>query len=292
MQTYQVNFSNQITLATGTLPVTAYIYNINGGLIQNTADDTLSISVTGTYAAPGKIVVGEEGTGTWCSWCPRGAVAMNWMDEKYYGYWQGIAVHNNDPMDNTDYDVGMGALTSGYPSGLVDRGSDIDPSNFEVDFLQRIGLTPKATMNAGAIIDGNKNESIFNNDVNQTIGSNHKLACVLVEDSVTGQGPNYYQANAYSGGANGSLVDVDGTDWANKPSNVPDYMMIYRHVARGIAPSFNGQTLTQIYQTGDTETICFEFNIDPSWDLNQMHIVGMLIDNTGRINNGSSTIIC
>ena len=65
-------------------------------------------------------------------------------------------------------------------------------------------------------------------------------------------------------------------------------MMVYRHVARGIAPSFNGQTLTQFYQTGDTETICFEFNIDPSWDLNQMHIVGMLIDNTGRINNGSS----
>ena len=31
LQTYQVNFSNQITLATGTLPVTAYIYNINGG---------------------------------------------------------------------------------------------------------------------------------------------------------------------------------------------------------------------------------------------------------------------
>ena len=288
LQTYQVNFSNQITLATGTLPVTAYIYNINGGLIQNTADDTLSISVTGTYAAPGKIVIGEEGTGTWCSWCPRGAVAMNWMDEKYYGYWQGIAVHNNDPMVNADYDIGMGALTSGYPSGLVDRGSDIDPSNFEADFLQRIGLTPKATMNAGAIIDGNKMKVSLTMNVNQTIGSNHKLACVLVEDSVTGQGPNYYQSNAYSGGANGPLIDVDGTDWANKPSNVPDYMMVYRHVARGIAPSFNGQTLTQFYQNGDTETICFEFNIDPSWDLNQMHIVGMLIDNTGRINNGSS----
>ena len=95
-------------------------------MTQNTNDDTLSITATGTYAAPGKIVVGEEGTGTWCGWCPRGAVAMNWMDEKYYGYWQGIAVHNGDPMVNTDYDVGLGGLTSGYPSGLVDRGSDID----------------------------------------------------------------------------------------------------------------------------------------------------------------------
>ena len=288
LQTYQVNFSNQITLATGTLPVTAFVHNINGGMTQNTNDDTLSITATGTYAAPGKIVVGEEGTGTWCGWCPRGSVAMNWMDEKYYGYWQGIAVHNGDVMTDTDYDVGLGGLISGYPSGLVDRGSDIDPADFEIDFLQRIGLTPKATMVAGAYIDGNTMKVSLTMSVNQTIGANHKLACVLVEDSVTGTGPNYYQANYYSGGANGSLVDVDGTDWKNKPSNVPDYMMVYRHVARGIAPNFNGQILPQMYQTGDTETICFEFNIDPSWDLNQMHIVGMLIDNTGRVNNGSS----
>ena len=77
---------------------------------------------------------------------------MNWMDEKYYGYWQGIAVHNGDVMTDTDYDVGLGGLISGYPSGLVDRGSDIDPADFEIDFLQRIGLTPKATMVAGAYI--------------------------------------------------------------------------------------------------------------------------------------------
>ena len=42
-------------------------------------------------------------------------------------------------------------------------------------------------MNAGAIIDGNKMKVSLTMNVNQTIGSNHKLACVLVEDSVTGQ---------------------------------------------------------------------------------------------------------
>ena len=67
-------------------------------------------------------------------------------------------------------------------------------ADFEIDFLQRIGLTPKATMVAGAYIDGNTMKVSLTMDVNQTIGSNHKLACVLVEDSVTGTGPNYYQA--------------------------------------------------------------------------------------------------
>ena len=28
----------------------------------------------------------------------RDSVALNWMDHDYEGYWQGIAVHNGDPM--------------------------------------------------------------------------------------------------------------------------------------------------------------------------------------------------
>ena len=61
-------------------------------------------------------------------------------------------------------------------------------------------------------------------DFVDNISGNLKLACILVEDSVTGSGSQYYQANYYSGGT--SIVDVDGTDWANLPSNVPDYMMV------------------------------------------------------------------
>ena len=66
----------------------------------------------------------------------------------------------------------------------------------------------------------------------------------MVEDSVTGTATSYYQSNSYSGGASGSLIDVDGTDWANMPSNVPASQMIYRHVARSVAPGFMGESLT------------------------------------------------
>ena len=34
-----------------------------------------------------------------------------------------------------------------------------------------------------------------------SVSGNYKLACVLVEDSVTGTTPQYYQSNSYSGGA-------------------------------------------------------------------------------------------
>ena len=34
----------------------------------------------------------------------------------------------------------------------------------------------------------------------------------------------------------------------------------------------------QILGPGDTETVCFEFIINPDWDLSKIHIVGMLMD--------------
>ena len=135
----------------------------------------------------------------------------------------------------------------------------IDLSAFSGDFLQRIVIPPSASLNNGAQLDGNVLKVSIDLNFQQSI-NNPKLACVLVEDSVTGSGPQYYQANYYSGGT--SLVDVDGTDWNAKPSNVPDYMMVYRHVARAISPSFLGDALpSNFYGPGDTETVCFEFII-------------------------------
>ena len=101
-----------------------------------------------------KLVIGEQATGTWCQWCPRGHVAMNFMDRDYYGYFQGIAVHNGDPMTNTDYDNGIAPYIGGYPSALVDRGTEIDPSDFEIDFLQRIVTPVSATISNGAEQNG------------------------------------------------------------------------------------------------------------------------------------------
>ena len=288
MSIYTVDFANTITLTAAT-SATAYVHNINGGQVQSTSDDTLIANLNVVVPANGKLVVGEEATGTWCGWCPRGSVALNWMDNDYEGFWQGIAVHNGDPMVDPTYDNGIAGYISGYPSGLVDRGSVIDPSAFAGDFLQRIVIPPSATLNNGAQLDGNTLKVSLDINFQQSM-NNPKLACVIVEDSVTGSGPQYYQANYYSGGT--SLVDVDGTDWNAKPSNVPDYMMVYRHVARAISPSFTGDALpSNFYGAGDTETVCFEFNIDPNWDLSKIHIVGMLIDQSGMIDNASSTSI-
>jgi len=214
------------------------------------------------------------------------------MDNDYEGYWQGIAVHNGDMMANADYDNGMASVINGYPSGIVDRGADIDPADFEEYFLQRIVIEPNGIITNGAELVGNTLKVNLTVNFQNSVTGNYKLACVLVEDSVTGVGSSYYQANNYSGGSAGSLIDVDGTDWANKPSSVPDSEMIYRHVARGIAPTFLGENLSSTsYSSGDEETLCFEFTLNPNWDQSQIHIVGLLLDNSNMIDNASSTTI-
>jgi hypothetical protein len=292
MQTTVVNFTNPIILASGTTTGTAYIYNINNGTTQSTTDDTLTISIDAVTPAAGKLVLGEEATGTWCGWCPRGAVALNWMDNDYEGYWQGIAVHNGDPMTDADYDNGIAPYIGGYPSGIVDRGQEINPAAFKQDFLQRIVVDPNGIITNGAELIGDTLKVNLTVNFQNSVSGNYKLACVLVEDSVTGTTPQYYQSNSYSGGSAGPLIDVDGSDWANKPSSVPASQMVYRHVARGIAPNFNGSPLASTsYNSGDTETLCFEFILDASWDLSQIHIVGMLIDNGNMIDNASTSTI-
>ena len=154
MSTYTVNFSSPITLSSIT-NATVYVHNINGGQLQNTNDDTLLANVNVVVPAPGKLVIGERATGTWNGWCPRGIVADNWMHHDYDGYWQGIAVHNYSPMTDPTYDSGIAGYISGYPSGLVDRGSAIDPSQFEQDFLQRIIIPPHAQIQNNAVRNNN-----------------------------------------------------------------------------------------------------------------------------------------
>ncbi|MAW21434.1 MAG: hypothetical protein CMD16_03450 [Flavobacteriales bacterium] len=294
---YTVNFdplTNMITLIGGINIGTATVTNVNGlGPDDDPSDDSMNIQIEAIDPALGKLVIGEEATGTWCGWCPRGAVALNWMDHDYEGYWQGIAVHNGDPMTDADYDNGLFVVHGGsYPSGVVDRTNNIDPSAFKEDFLQRITVEPNGIITNGAELTGNTLKVNLTTNFQNSVSGSYKLACVLVEDSVTGTTNQYYQANSYSGGSAGSLVDVDGSDWANKPSQVPASQMIYRHVARGIAPSFNGGPLPNTsYNSGDSETLCFEFTLDPSWDQSKIHIVGMLLDNSGLIDNASSTSI-
>ncbi len=287
---YSVIVTNPITLVAGANTITAKITKVNGAATDMyPADDSKTLVLNPTVPGDDKMVVAEEGTGTWCGWCPRGAVALDDMTKNFKGYFQGIAVHNGDPMTVATYDAGMGALISGYPSALVDRLADIDPSNIITDFMTRIQLAPVAKLKNGAAHNTTTGQLVVsvNTTFKSTASGNYKIACVILEDSVKGTEAGYNQANYYAGGNNGVMGGYESL-----PGTVPASQMQYDHVARAIAPSFAGMpnAYGSSMNAGDNFYHSFEFNVLP-WNTNKLHIVSMIIAPDGKIENAKSSTL-
>lgn len=281
---YVYEFATPVTLAAGNLPVSFTLSNVNGAGADGDANDDNANTMANisVVPAPGKVVVGEEGTGTWCQWCPRGAVFMDYMAETYDGYWAGVAVHNGDPMVHTAYDAGVGAAISGYPSGLVDRGPEADPSTFESEFFQRVVVAPTASIVNGAM--WNAAGDTLKVSVSYTFlsagNAQFKALAIITEDSVTGTS-GYAQSNAYANNAAGPMGGFESL-----PASVPAAQMNYNHVARGIAPSFGGTTgFASSVPAATTVTFNFAFPVSAGWDTSEFHIIGVLVGPTGVFDN-------
>ena len=291
LDTYDHTFSTPALVAAGSNGLTVTISNVNGnGQDDDNTDDAKTITIDPIIPAQGKMVIGEEATGTWCSWCPRGAVYMDLFESKYMNFWEGIAVHNNDPMTVTEYDAGMGALISGYPSAVVDRGPEVDPSGMESQFLQRLQTPPVAFISNNSTWDaGTRELSVtVSAEFQSSANSNFKLACVLTEDGVTGTTSGYNQANSYAGGSNGVMGGYELL-----PNPVPAAQMVYDHVARAIQPSFDGDNTVfpATVNAGETHSATYTFTLPAEWDENNIHIIGMLIEPGGRVDNAAVSTI-
>ena len=284
---YSTKFDNALSIVGGSGDVVASIVTVNGGKDDNAKDDSKTITINPIVPAKGKMVIGEEATGTWCQWCPRGAVALKTMHDKYDGFFQGIAVHNNDPMENPYYDAAIASKISGYPSALVDRGTKMDPSAMGGDFIKRIQIAPKGVMDIAAKYDAvTKIMSVsVETTIQSDISGDFRIACAIVEDDVTGTTSGYNQSNAYAGGGSGVMGGYE-----KLPNPVPASQMVYDHVGRLIAPTFAGlpNAFGASATAGQKFVHNFSFEMEPSWEMMQMHIVPMFIDKNGMIDNGGS----
>lgn len=288
-QSMDVTFTGTYYLVDDTANGTAWVHNVNGGSDGDVSDDDACLVLVPTIPAPGKVVVGEEGTGTWCPWCVRGTVFMDRFED-YGPYWAGIAVHNGDPMVVADYDAAVGALITGYPSALVDRLPAVDPSAMLPDFLDRLVTPPTAIISNASVWNSSTRELTVTvtADFQAAANNNYKLACVITEDGVTGTGSGYDQANAYAGGGNGVMGGFELL-----PSPVPASQMVYDHVARDIEPSFDGDpnSFPATVNAGEQHSVTFTFTLDAAWNEANIHIIGMLIAPNGTIDNAGKSMI-
>lgn len=261
----------------GDYPITMWV-ELPGD--ANANNDSGSTVVTSVAFMPAKRIFIEEGTGTWCGWCPRGSVFMDSLWNNYQSAVSLVAVHNGDPMVLAAYDSWIGPQIGGYPSVLVDRNEEMDPSslvdaynsykeNFgyadiSLSYLPSAGFSFEVKASVKPAID---------------LSGDYRLALVLTEDDVHGKGSAWAQANYYS---NYAPLMGAGHDWFSEPAKVPDTAMEYEFVARHIVPSPDGAagSLPATMTANTTYDYTFSTTIRADYHRDKMRAIVILIRNS------------
>lgn len=238
------------------------------------------------YVAQRNVVV-EEGTGTWCGYCPRGTVAIQRMNEKYPDQFIGVAVHvGNDPMVVDGYSVSGNS----YPVCIVNRLDKFkgSPSNMEDYFLQARESGPAAAIFGTASYSDENKEIRVNSSVafaETYPDANFGIAYILKENDVHVDSPEYMQMNYFSGG------DEEMGGYENLPNPVLASDMWYQEVARLQAGGYNGFEGSIPSYIGVGEPIRHECAFampENVLNVENVELVGVIVDNrNGEIVNAS-----
>ncbi|MBC2844535.1 T9SS-dependent choice-of-anchor J family protein [Winogradskyella flava] len=300
-QTQTLNHSTQVNYSTiEEKSIVATIENVNGGADDHAANNSLSALFNTITQSGTKTVLIEEATGTWCPWCPRGAVGLEYMATTYPNTVIPVAVHNTnpnaasaDPMTLPEYDSGIGQYISGYPSSVIDRKiGDVDPGqstlqgayNQQINEIVPVDLTTSASI-AGNDLTISANANFYTNLSN----ANFRLGVIITEDGLSGTTPGWAQANNYAGGGNGPMGGYE-----NLPNPVPASQMVYDHVGIALLGGFNGQVGSVPTTISVNNSISYDFNytIPATSNQDNMHIVVVLIDQTdGSIASASQSSV-
>lgn len=152
----------------------------------------------------------EEGTGSWCSACPRGAVAMKELHRLYPENFIGLAYHSKDPMMTMAMDD-IPVDFPHFPSAYINRGELVDPyygsdksqnDDFAIeplivaDFTQptiaAIDVTSEWTDENRSAIDAQATVAFTCNIAEHE----YRVSFVLVNNGLCGEGNGWSQVNS------------------------------------------------------------------------------------------------
>lgn len=285
-ETQTISTAAPITLNAGSNNLKVTVISVNGMAgDEEVCNNSTEFNLEGVTPAVNKGVLVEEATGTWCPWCPRGAVFLDLLSKKYNKRYIPIAVHNNDPMTVAAYDALIRSTPgfSGFPSVVLNRTTVTDPSTSEAPFLQRIAEAAPAYFTTGAKF--NPDTRVLDVSVITTFQANNSkpmwINMVLAEDKVKGTGSGYNQANAYAGGGAGPMGGYELL-----PSPVPAAQMVYDHVGRFITglTKNNENSVEGTFNEGESVTKSFSFTIPAGMNIDNFQIIPILLSADGYEN--------
>lgn len=273
--------------------ITVNITDVNGVADTYPSDNEGLTTVYTVSTTVTKKVVIEEGTGTWCGWCPRGIVAMKYMydNPSMFPNFIGIAVHNGDPMTVNAYDGG--ANFSGFPGSNVDRvmlDQGVSSPAWKNYYNARKDIMVPAVLQ----LEANMNET--SREITATVASdfytkfsnaNFRLALVVVEDKVSGTSSGWTQSNYFYDGQSGAMGGFE-----NMPGSVSG--LEFDRVGRALIGGYNGQSgsVPSTINDEDHFTYDFTYTLPDNIDAANSSIVALLIDQvTGEILNATEAPI-
>ncbi|MEZ4910587.1 MAG: Omp28-related outer membrane protein [Saprospiraceae bacterium] len=270
-----VTLTEDITLSEGVNAFSLELVKINDSWNDlepcNNRDD---LTLNAYTPAEDKATLIEEGTGTWCQWCPRGAVFMDLLSERYPNKFIPIAVHNSDPMEVAEYDSFITGLPGfeGFPSVVVNRKYVFDPSQMETPFLERLAEPTIFKIRPGAKFDETTRILDVSTEIEfkEDASGDYFVSLVLTEDGVKGTTSGFNQSNAYAGGTAGVMGGYESL-----PNPVPAASMVYDHVARAILfKELAGENFfSGDFKAGDKVLFNFQYKLPATQNIENFNIV-------------------
>ncbi|NQX86350.1 MAG: hypothetical protein HRT67_10685, partial [Flavobacteriaceae bacterium] len=180
-----VNYANVVELNL-TVTITAVNGAADDDTTNNIQNDILFNTVTQNSS---KALLIEGVTGTWCGWCPRGAVGLEHISTTYPNTTVPIAVHNGDPMEVNEYQDSIINYIQGIPDAIIDRTTNSDPAPSTLENAYNAQITPISP------VDLDVTSTLSGSDLTITAdatfytnisSANYKLAGIIIENGVTG----------------------------------------------------------------------------------------------------------
>lgn len=258
------------------------VVSINGKDDAYAPNSELVLGLNVKNSVPVQRLVVEEGTGTWCQYCPKGIVGFRKASEAYPNHFIGIAIHRSDNLVTNTYED---LVFESLPSCYFNRNtkSAIEPSfeSIETAVKKLMEKTPVMGVDANVKYTDSGKKKISVEALTTFLGAhkgmNYRLSFVLLESGITG----YTQVNAFAGG---KLGEMGGFEKLPNPATID-----MDHVAR-MNYSYNGIEGSIPADVEADETTRYTTTLDvPSTIQNpdNCDLVVLVIDAaTGRIENG------
>lgn len=257
------------------------VVSINGKDDAYAPNSELVLGLNVKNSLPVQRLVVEEGTGTWCQYCPKGIVAFRETAAAYPEHFIGIAVHKDDALATDSYSE---LKFSGYPDSYLNRNlkSNVEPSasayTSAISNIKDRVPTVGVEVNAEYTDDTKKqiHAEALATFVSAQQGINYRVSFVLIENGIKG----YSQVNAYAGGSS----VMGGFEKLSNPAYIDmDHVARMNYSYQG----FEGSIPTDVEAD---QTVSYETTLamPTVQNADNCELVALVIDaNTGRIENGA-----